>query len=44
MSMSDVLLRHFPELGPSLYGVKNAFAPWKRVEQNPGLAAARPAT
>jgi len=39
-SMSDVLLRHYPELGPSLYGVKNAFAPWKRVEVNPGTAAA----
>lgn len=31
-SMSDILLRHYPELGPSLYGVKNAFAPWNRVE------------
>jgi hypothetical protein len=30
-SMSDILLRHYPELGPSLYGVKNAFAPWKPV-------------
>jgi hypothetical protein len=37
-SMSDILLRHYPELGPSLYGVTNAFAPWKRVEENPGLA------
>ena len=36
-SMIDVLLRHYPELGQSLYGVTNAFAPWKRVERNPAL-------
>jgi hypothetical protein len=36
-SMIDVLLRHYPELGPSLYGATNAFAPWKRVEDNPAL-------
>ncbi len=30
-SMSDVLLRHFPELEPALRGVENAFAPWRRV-------------
>ncbi len=30
-SMVSVLLRHFPELGPSLRGVTNAFAPWNRV-------------
>jgi Animal haem peroxidase len=30
-NMSTVLLRHFPELQPSLHGVKNAFAPWQRV-------------
>ena len=30
-SMSDVLLRHFPELEPALRGVDNAFAPWRRV-------------
>jgi hypothetical protein len=30
-SMSDVLLRHYPELAPALEGVENAFAPWKRV-------------
>jgi hypothetical protein len=29
--MSTVLLRHFPELEPSLHGTKNAFAPWQRV-------------
>jgi hypothetical protein len=29
--MSTVLLRHLPELQPSLRGVKNAFAPWQRV-------------
>ena len=26
-----VLLRHFPELAPSLEGVANPFAPWKRT-------------
>ncbi len=30
-TMVKLLLRHFPELGPSLRGVKNAFAPWNRV-------------
>jgi hypothetical protein len=30
-TMSDVLKRHFPELAPPLKGVKNAFAPWKKV-------------
>jgi hypothetical protein len=30
-SMSDVLLRHYPELAPALEGVDNAFAPWRRV-------------
>ena len=29
--MSSVLLRHFPELLPSLRNVKNAFAPWQRT-------------
>ena len=29
--MSDVLLRHYPELEPALRGVENAFAPWKPV-------------
>ena len=29
--MSDVLLRHHPELAPALEGVENAFAPWNRV-------------
>ncbi len=28
-SMRSVLLRHFPELEPSLKGVANPFAPWK---------------
>jgi len=27
-SMKSVLLRHVPELGPALEGVKNCFAPW----------------
>jgi hypothetical protein len=30
--MSAVLLRHYPQLAPSLDGVKNAFAPWKVVD------------
>jgi hypothetical protein len=30
-SMVDVLLRHYPALAPSLEGVTNAFAPWKKV-------------
>ncbi len=30
-SMKSVLLRHYPELGPALAGVDNAFAPWQRV-------------
>jgi len=30
-TMRSVLLRHFPELAPSLEGVANPFAPWKRV-------------
>ena len=30
-TMVDVLLRHHPELGPALDGVKNAFAPWNRL-------------
>ena len=31
MTMKDVLLRHYPELEPSLRGVENAFAPWNAV-------------
>jgi hypothetical protein len=33
--MAEVLLRHFPELTPALRGVKNAFAPWQRLDQSP---------
>jgi hypothetical protein len=40
-SMTDILLRHYPELGPALYEAKSAFAPWKRVETNPGAAVSR---
>jgi hypothetical protein len=29
--MRDVLLRNHPELAPALDGVKNAFAPWRRL-------------
>ena len=39
-SFRTVLLRHFPELAPSLEGVANPFAPWKRV----GVPAREPAT
>jgi hypothetical protein len=27
-SMIDVLLRHYPELRPSMRGLNNAFVPW----------------
>jgi hypothetical protein len=30
-SMTDVLLRHYPQLRPVLRGVDNAFQPWQRV-------------
>ena len=30
-TMTDVLLRHYPGLEPSLRGVENAFAPWNAV-------------
>ncbi len=30
-TMSDVLLRHYPELEPALRNVDNAFAPWNHV-------------
>jgi hypothetical protein len=30
-SMVDVLLRHYPELAPSLEGAENAFAPWRKL-------------
>jgi Animal haem peroxidase len=29
--MTDVLLRHFPELRPAMRGLKNAFMPWQRA-------------
>jgi Animal haem peroxidase len=29
--MKSVLLRHYPELGPAVEGVANAFAPWNRL-------------
>ena len=40
-SMRTVLLRHFPDLAPSLEGVGNPFAPWKRTSAP--VAAARTA-
>jgi hypothetical protein len=35
--MKSVLLRHFPQLGPALEGVKNPFAPWptKQIYRRP---------
>lgn len=30
-TMLDVLRRHYPQLAPTLYGVQNAFAPWRKV-------------
>jgi hypothetical protein len=33
--MKTILLRHFPELGPALYGVTNAFKPWNDVSKLP---------
>jgi hypothetical protein len=30
--MRDVLLRHYPELGPALEGMPNAFLPWQKVD------------
>jgi hypothetical protein len=30
-TMTDVLLRHHPELAPALDGCENAFAPWRRL-------------
>jgi hypothetical protein len=41
-SMRSVLLRHFPELAPSLEGVANPFAPWVRTPTR--AATARAAT
>ena len=31
-SMLSVVKRHYPQIGRSLEGVKNAFAPWKQVD------------
>jgi hypothetical protein len=33
--MSDVLLRHYPELAPALDGLPNAFLPWHRIGTAP---------
>jgi len=33
-NMITVLLRHYPQLGPALHNVPNAFAPWKPVSSN----------
>src|SRR5437588_9367032 len=32
--MKDVILRHYPELEPSLDGLPNAFLPWNKVDQS----------
>jgi Animal haem peroxidase len=34
-SMLHVLRRHYPQLGPALEGVTNAFAPWKKLTGPP---------
>ena len=31
--MKDVILRHYPELEPSLEGLPNAFLPWHKVDE-----------
>jgi hypothetical protein len=31
-TMSDLVLRHHPELAPALEGVENGFAPWNRLD------------
>ena len=31
ITMIDVILRHYPQLKPALFGVSNAFAPWRKV-------------
>ncbi len=42
-TMKDVLLRHYPELGPALENVERVFAPWPKigdpVQPDAGLAA-----
>ncbi len=43
-SMRSVLLRHFPELAPSLEGVGNPFAPWKRAAAPTGAPQTAAAT
>lgn len=30
-SLLTVLQRHYPELAPALYGINNAFKPWRRI-------------
>jgi hypothetical protein len=32
--MKEVLLRHYPELAPTLRGVENPFAPWKTIDES----------
>jgi len=32
--MASILLRHYPELAPTLRGVKNPFAPWKTIQES----------
>ena len=32
-TMTTVLLRHHPELGPAMRSTTNAFTPWERVRQ-----------
>ncbi len=37
-SMAKVLLRHYPELGPALNGIANAFTPWNVSSSEGGLS------
>jgi hypothetical protein len=41
-NMRTVILRHYPELAPSLGGLANAFAPWRKVANAPHRASAAP--
>jgi hypothetical protein len=41
-NMRTVILRHYPELAPSLGGLPNAFAPWRKVANAPHRASSAP--
>jgi len=42
-TMTDVLIRHYPDLRASLRGVANAFAPWGKVGEGRGAVSRAPA-